>query len=172
VLSPVYERETNVQVRHITVERFFVHPVSRTFHGRDVFAPVAAHLASGIASDQFGALITDYKRFTLPKPRREDQNTLRGTVLRVDRFGNLITNIRPEDAPAIFHGNKSFCMKVNAAEIDTLRETFIGGSEDKLFAIVGSSGYIEIATNRGSASEMTGAVRGTVVELRSSEGKG
>ncbi|PYV20338.1 MAG: hypothetical protein DMG27_23320, partial [Acidobacteria bacterium] len=70
VLSMIYEREPDAQVRHITRERHFLRPVSNTFHGRDIFAPVAAWLSQGVEPIEFGEVITDYVKLALPKPRR------------------------------------------------------------------------------------------------------
>ncbi len=102
VLSLVYAREERMHVRHITSEHYYLQPVSNTFHARDIFAPVAAWLAKEVDSQKFGEEIEDYVRFNAPKPKAVDGNRLRGVVLKVDRFGNLITNITPQDAPMLF----------------------------------------------------------------------
>src|ERR1700733_3897590 len=102
VLSLVYAREPRLQVRHIHAEHYYRQPVSNTFHARDIFAPVAAYLAKGVESAKFGEEISDYIRFNAPKPKLADAQTLRGVVLKVDRFGNMITNITPQDVPALF----------------------------------------------------------------------
>src|ERR1700739_2348400 len=99
VLSAVYEKEKNVIVRHLTSEHYFHQPVSRTFHGRDVFAPVAGWLSKHWQPASMGEEITDFKRFALPKPKEADGG-LKGGVLKVDFFGNLMTNFRAEDLPA------------------------------------------------------------------------
>src|SRR5690348_14786300 len=85
VLSLMYARESRMSVRHITSEHYFLQPVSQTFHGRDIFAPVAAYLAKGVDQGKFGDEVTDYVRFNAPKPKAVDDKTLRGVVLRVDR---------------------------------------------------------------------------------------
>src|SRR5271167_4363265 len=102
VLSLIYDREERISVRHVTADHYFLLNRSNTFHARDVFAPVAAFLAKGVAPDRFGEEITDYVRFGAPRPKPVDERTLRGVVLKVDRFGNLITNITPQDAPRLF----------------------------------------------------------------------
>jgi hypothetical protein len=102
VLSLVYDREERISVRHITAEHYFLQPSSNTFHARDIFSPCAAYLAKGVEPDRFGEEITDYVRFGAPRPKPVDEHTLRGIVLKVDRFGNLITNITPQDAPQLF----------------------------------------------------------------------
>ena len=102
VLSLIYGKEERLHIRHITAEHYYLQPVSKTFHARDIFSPVAAWLAKGVDPEKFGDEITDFVRFNAPKPKAIDGNTLRGVVLRVDRFGNLVTNITPEDAPMLF----------------------------------------------------------------------
>ncbi len=91
VLSMVYGKEKH-KVRELTAEKYFRHPVSRTFHGRDIFAPVAAHLAAGVRPAAFGKLINDYLKITFDAPARSGKRVWAGTILKIDRFGNLITN--------------------------------------------------------------------------------
>jgi S-adenosyl-L-methionine hydrolase (adenosine-forming) len=102
VLSLIYDRQERLSVRHVTAEHYFLPQRSNTFHGRDIFSPVAAYLAKGLAPERFGEEITDYVRFAAPRPKPVDERTLRGVVLKVDRFGNLVTNITPQDAPQLF----------------------------------------------------------------------
>jgi S-adenosylmethionine hydrolase len=166
VLSLVYEREERVSVRHITSEHYFHQPVSNTFHGRDVFAPVAAYLSKGVETAKFGDEISDYVRFVAPKPKAIAVNAWKGIVLKTDKFGNLITNITPKDIPQIFDGSAhAFKITVGKAEISTLRSNYSEGATGELFAIVGSTGYLEICANKGAASRMAGADRGSEVSI-------
>src|ERR1700694_5609557 len=100
VLSMVLGKE-KASVRHITNERFFLHPLSRTFHGRDVFAPVAAHLASGIPPARFGKRIEGHLRLAFYAPTRTRKNIWTGSILKVDRFGNLSTNLHIDEFPNV-----------------------------------------------------------------------
>jgi S-adenosyl-L-methionine hydrolase (adenosine-forming) len=166
VLSLMYAREQRLSVRHISAEHYFLQPVSNTFHGRDIFAPVAAYLAKGVDQEKFGEEVTDYVRFNAPKPKPIDATSVRGVVLRVDRFGNLITNFTPQDAPALFQANvPPFKMVVGKREVTSMRTNYAEGAPGELFAIVGSMGFIEIAANRGSAAQTTGAAKGSEVLL-------
>lgn len=166
VLSLMYAREQRLSVRHITSEHYFLQPVSNTFHGRDIFAPVAAYLAKGVDQEKFGDEVSDYVRFNAPKPKPADANSLRGVVLRVDRFGNLITNFTPQDAPALFEANvPPFKMVIGKREVTSLRTNYAEGAPGELFAIFGSMGFLEIAANRGSAAQTTGAGKGAEVLL-------
>jgi len=164
VLSLIYEREQNVLVRHANVEHYYLQPVSKTFHGRDVFAPIAAWLAKGSQAASKGDEITDYKKFATPKPKPADGG-LKGVVLRVDSFGNLITNFRAEDlsADALENGNVS--MQVGNQAISKLVDTYARGAQGEAFAYIGSSGYVEIGMNRGNASKSLGVGRGVQITL-------
>ncbi|HEY7679297.1 MAG TPA: SAM-dependent chlorinase/fluorinase [Terriglobia bacterium] len=164
VLSLIYGREESVYVRHITASHYFLEPVSNTFHGRDVFAPVAGYLSRRVETEKFGDTITDYTRFAVPQPKRVDDHQLKGVVLHVDRFGTLMTNFTPADLPELFRQKPApFKMVVGKAEITQLKTAYADGTPGEVFAIVGSSGYLEIAASRASASQTLGVGRGAEV---------
>jgi S-adenosyl-L-methionine hydrolase (adenosine-forming) len=166
VLSLVMEREERTSVRHITAEHYFHQPVSNTFHGRDVFAPVAAYLSKGVDASKFGEEITDYVRFASPKPKTLAPNQWKGLVLKTDKFGNLITNIMPKDIPQIFDGSANgFKITVGKAEITRLCSSYGEGAPGELFAIVGSTGFLEISAHKAAASRLTGADKGSEVAV-------
>lgn len=166
VLSLMYAREERLNVRHVTSHHYFLQPLSNTFHGRDVFAPVAAYLAKGVDQEKFGPEITDFVRFNAPKPKAVDAKTLRGIVLKVDRFGNLITNITPQDAPALLQTPApGFKIVVGKREVTALQSNYADGAPNELFAILGSMGYLEIAANRTAAAQLASAGKGTEVSL-------
>lgn len=166
VLSLVYDRETSLTVRHIIAEHYFLHPISNTFHGRDVFAPAAAWLSKVGQTSSFGDEISDFVRFTLPKPKPAE-NMIKGVVLRVDTFGNLMTNLTPEDVPKVVEPGSVFKIRVGSVEITRLKQTFAEGTPAEPVAIIGSSGFLEISINRGNAARTIGAARGAevIVEL-------
>ncbi len=169
VLSLVYEREEAVEVRHLTADHYWLKPVSKTFHGRDIFAPVAGWLSKGVAPENFGNLIADYVKVALPRPTRRqeaDKLWVDGAVLRVDKFGNLITNLTPEDVPELFAPNPArFRVLINQREVVSLRQSFAEGQPSEIFALLGSSGFLEIGTNRGSAAQALNAGRGAAVTV-------
>ena len=166
VLSLIYAREERLSVRHITAEHYFLKERSGTFHARDIFAPVAANLAKGVTADRFGDEITDYIRFGAPRPKPIDERTLRGVVLKVDRFGNLITNITPQDAPAVFGSTgKAFKILVGSREITEIHSAYAEGAPGEVIGILGSMGFLEIAANRGAAAQLTGAGKGSDVTI-------
>ena len=166
VLSMVYAREERIHVRHITSEHYFHQPVSQTFHARDVFAPVGAYVAKMVDSHKFGDEIEDYVRFAAPKPKPAGENRIRAVILKVDRFGNLITNIRPDDVPALFSGKVgAFKIVVGSREISEIRQAYAEGGPGEVFGILGSMGYLEIVSNRASAAQLTGAAKGSEVSI-------
>ena len=166
VLSLIYQREQRLSARHVTGEHYFLQPVSNTFHARDIFSPVAAYLAKGVDPEKFGEAVTDFVRFSAPKPKAANENTLRGVVLKVDRFGNLITNITPQDAPMLFGENPgTFKIVVGQREIREIKEAYALGAPGEVFGIMGSMGYLEVAANRGSAAQLLGVGKGTDVNI-------
>lgn len=164
VLSLIYEREQNVVVRHANAEHYYLQPLSKTFHGRDVFAPVAAWLSKGWQTASMGEEITDYKRFALPKPKPGDDG-LKGVVLRIDSFGNLVTNFRAEDLPSETQTGGGLKLQVGASTVSQLVDTFAVGKAGEPVAYIGSSGYLEIAINKANASRTLSIGRGTPVVL-------
>jgi S-adenosylmethionine hydrolase len=163
VLSMVFSHG-KPKVRHITNEKFFLKPLSRTFHGRDVFAPVAAHLAKGVLPARFGKPLGDYLQLAFEKAIPSGKGAWTGRVLRADRFGNLITNLHIDDFPKV--KTHAFELKTGLKSITRLALTFSECEPGELFVIVGSSGYLEIATNQSSAATTLGCGAGAPVELK------
>ena len=164
VLSAVYEKEQNFVVRHLTAEHYFLQPVSKTFHGRDIFAAVAGWLSKNWQPASMGEEITDFKRFALPRPKEAD-GLLKGVVLKVDSFGNLITNLRSEDLPEGALEKGEIKLQLGNHAVSKLVQTFANGNPGEAIAYVGSNGLVEIGVNKGSASKTLGIGRGTVVLL-------
>ena len=153
VLSMVEAREPKFTVRHITADRYFLNPVSQTFHGRDVFAPVAGWLSKGIDPAEFGPEISDHLRLPLPTVLRIGDKSLRGTVVKVDKFGNLITNIGEQEAPELFASSPpSVNILISGETLTRLYHSYAEGDASEYFGIIGSSGYLEIAAKQTSAA--------------------
>ena len=164
VLSLVYEREERLSVRHITAEHYFLSPVSQTFHGRDVFAAVAGWLSKGVEASKFGDEITDFVRFAAPKPKPINEKLVKGIVLKVDHYGNLITNLSAKEVPLLLQPDPPpFKILVGKHEITKMKTAYAQGTPGEVFGIMGSMGYLEIATNRGAANRATGAEKGSEV---------
>lgn len=166
VLSMVYAKEERMHVRHITSDHYFRQPVSNTFHARDVFAPVAAYLAKMVDSHKFGDEIEDFVKFAAPRPKATGEGRMRAVVLKIDRFGNLITNVTPQDVPAIFNAKPgAFKITVGSKEITEIRQAYAEGAPGEVFGIIGSMGYLEIVANRAPAAQLTGAGKGSEVSI-------
>jgi len=164
VLSLVFECERRIHVHEITSDHYFHQPVSQTFHGRDVFAAVAGWLSKGVESANFGSEISDYVRFRMPKPTREEHGEIKGVVLKVDKFGNVITNLAPQDVPQLFSAQPGqFKICVGKHEITSLKTAYADGAPGEVFGILGSMGFLELSTNRGSAARALEVGKGTEV---------
>lgn len=163
VLSMVLARGPH-KVRAISNAKLALKDVSRTFHGRDIFAPAAAHLAHGVKPAEFGKLIRDCVRIEALKPTEIAPDAWRGAILKADRFGNLITNFHVEEFSAI--KTNPFVVRVGGAQIRRLALTFADTEAGELAVVVGSSGYLEIVANQASAAQELGSGPGAPVELQ------
>lgn len=162
VLSMIYA-DSKHKVRAITNRKYMLPQVSRTFHGRDVFAPAAAHLARGAKPSTFGKLVTDAIHLATTVPTRQARRAWTGAVLHVDCFGNLVTNFHVSEFDDVRKGPFEF--SVGLQRVARLALTFAECPAGELFAIVGSSGYVEIAVNQGSAAKQLGCGAGAPVDL-------
>lgn len=164
VLSSVYDQTEALYAWHITSEHYFRNPVSNTFHGRDIFAPVAAWLSKSWQTSSFGDAVTDFIRFSIPKPKATG-NTIKGVVLRIDAFGNLITNFTVQDAPALATADGKFTIRIGNVQITKVVPTFAQGAAGEPVGVIGSSGYLEISVNKGNAAKTLGGARGAEVTV-------
>jgi S-adenosyl-L-methionine hydrolase (adenosine-forming) len=162
VFSMIYDRGPH-KVRALTNTKLFLRTPSRTFHGRDIFAPVAAHLAAGTPPSKAGARIEDYTQLGLMKPNRLARRAWGGVVLKVDHFGNLITNLPVAEFPELAEGN--FELSVGLRCIAGLSRTFAECVPGEPNAIIGSSGYLEVVVREGSAAKLMGCGSGAPVEI-------
>lgn len=141
----------------LTNADFWLEPLSSTFHGRDIFAPTAAHIATGVALTSLGTRTMDLAAFAIPRPRIVPGTAI-GQILHIDRFGNLITNLRQTDIPT-----GSIEIRVGGTAIAGLSETYQDGAD--IVALIGSSGTLEIAFRNGNASRTLGAPVGADVHV-------
>ena len=160
LLSFVFDEAESFRVFELTERRYFAAEISTTFHGRDVFAPVAAHLASGVAPDAFGQPIDDFVRLASSRPRRAANGAIEGEIIEIDRFGNLITNLKREDLP------DAFTVEIKRTHIRKLQSFFAEADAGELFMIFGSAGFLEIVAFRTSAARLLGAARGEKFAVR------
>ncbi|HXP85070.1 MAG TPA: SAM-dependent chlorinase/fluorinase [Bryobacteraceae bacterium] len=162
VFSIIYDAATH-KVREITNPKVMLSRVSRTFHGRDVFAPAAAHLARKTPPARFGKLVRDAVRSAALTPARTARNQWTGRVLKTDRFGNLITNFHVDSFADV--KTQPFELRVGLERIHRLALTYSETELGEVFVIAGSSGYLEVAANQGDAAKITGCGVGAPVEL-------
>lgn len=162
IFSVILERQTAEEpcvVHQITNESLFRKPVSPTFHGRDVFAPVAAHIARGLPMESVGPRVLDFLIRDIPRPRPSGENRYRCRIIRVDKFGNLITNLRRTNL------GRNFSVRIGGAEVVRLCASYADGQPGEVFAVVGSSGFIEISLNQDSAHGRLGVGSGAEFEV-------
>ncbi|MCH7656061.1 MAG: SAM-dependent chlorinase/fluorinase, partial [Chloroflexi bacterium] len=145
---------------HLTERAYWHEPVRSTFHGRDIFAPVAAHLSAGLAPSALGPRLTHVTAFAVPVAVEKDGRT-EGCVQHVDRYGNLVTNI-PEALLSAAGGGLT--VDIGGREIAGLSGSFQG--EAALVAVIGSGGWLEIAVPNGSAARELGVGIGDAVVVR------
>ncbi len=160
------------KVREITAASYFRKPVSQTFHGRDIFAPVAAHLAGGVAPGRFGKPVDDYVRLDFSRPVRKgtkhkgaESKTEKwiGSILKIDRFGNVVTNFESEAWRRL--ARQPFELRIGEICVSKLASTYAEMAAGELFVIAGSAGFLEVSMNQGSAASALGARAGGTVEL-------
>ena len=158
----VVEVPTGLTAYELTNDRLWLHPVSKTFHGRDIFAPVAAHLSLGVDATDVGTRVDSLCYSPFPEPTIEGAG-VEGEVIFVDRFGNLITNIAAGCLPASGQARIS----VRDRAIDGIAAAYHspGLQAGKLLALVGSHGHLEIAVADGSAADALGASEGERVSV-------
>jgi S-adenosylmethionine hydrolase len=140
--------------------------MSTTFHGRDVFAPVAALMAGGAALEDLGSEVRDHARLVIPEPEVPRAGEVTGEVLHVDRFGNLVTNIRPSDLAldgASSGGLANVSFEIEGVRMTGLSRTYVDRAPGEPLALVGSTGRVEVSVREGSAAETLGVSVGAKV---------
>lgn len=147
-----------LQAISLTNPKFWHHPVSPTFHGRDIFAPVAAHLSRGVPLEQFGEAISSVLVFPIPHPQIGAHEELIGHIIYIDHFGNLITDAQEEDLPST-----EVWFEIAGRRIEGVSPCYAEGGE--LLALIDSSGHVEIAAKNSSAAELLGVDIGDEVQI-------
>ncbi|HEX9917897.1 MAG TPA: SAM-dependent chlorinase/fluorinase [Pyrinomonadaceae bacterium] len=167
LFSYVCERETGARVYQLTNEKFFSAHVSSTFHGRDIFAPVAAALSNNVPPEAFGELIDDHVRLAPLAPVRDACASWSASIIHIDRFGNLVTNVTPRELAGEEFG-EGVKLEIGGRVISSFRRFYAeetGGAAGELFAIWGSAGFLEIAADCASAAHLLHAERGQTVRV-------
>jgi S-adenosylmethionine hydrolase len=163
LLTMVLQPKPKARIREITASRYFRQPVSSTFHGRDIFGPVAAHLASGLSAVKLGKPVSNPVSGDFAKPTQLTPKHWAGAILKIDRYGNIITNLDW----ATFHMIESvaFRLKVGLRTVTRFHPTYAFAPPGRVFAVKGSSGYVEVSLNQSDASRTLHAAPGQPLDL-------
>ena len=151
IFQAILTAHAKKEVIHLQNSKFFLPKPSSTFHGRDLFAPAAAHLLSGTKPLEMGAPIHDPEHLEMPSVQRTE-TSLHGRIVHIDHFGNLITNIHASEM-SHFGDKRDLVIQVGDLSIKGVQRTYSEVPEGHLLALVGSSDFLEIAVNSGRASE-------------------
>jgi hypothetical protein len=162
LLSLAAPAETVTCITHLTNSQYFLPLQSTTFHGRDVFAPVAAHLSLGVPPEQFGPQIATMERLSLPPVERKGDQLL-GSVIAIDRFGNLTTNITEADLRPF--PRERLWVSIGSVQIHGLVSTYASVAIGAFAALINSWGMLEIAVRNGSAAQQLGVHLGCPVSV-------
>jgi len=160
LLSLAAPVETVRRIVNLTNTQYFLSPLSHTFHGRDLFSPVAAHLSLGVSSETFGSVVTTMERLFLPQVERTETQ-LTGRVLTIDHFGNLVTNIT--EADLLPFSREKLWVSIGPVRIHGLVFTYASVQVGATAALINSWGMLEVAVRNGSAAQRFGAQLGTPV---------
>ena len=150
---------------HLSNPRYYLQPTSTTFHGRDIFAPVAAYLCLGVAPDAFGEAVNDCVRISWPSIVRSARSVA-GEIVYIDGFGNLFSNIREQDLTELDH--RSMTVALGALTIQGLARNYAAVQKRQPLALINSWGLLEIAANQDSAARLFHAGIGDKVYVSAS----
>ncbi|MEW6213840.1 MAG: SAM-dependent chlorinase/fluorinase [Nitrospirota bacterium] len=166
IFSRIYNLTETLQVIHITSEHYFMPRRSSTFHGRDIFAPVAAWLSKGINVSKFGEPITDYVTVPIPAPVMPARNIIEGMVIYIDRFGNAMTNIKTQNIEDLYASKPGGRLKVLVKGKEAPFKSHYSQAENAgPYSLINSFDYLELFVYRGSASSDFGIVVGEKVRV-------
>lgn len=159
----ILTEQKNYKAIRLANKKFWGDKASNTFHGRDIFAPVAAHLSNGVNFDELGEPVDELVTYRWAEPIA-DKDGLQGWVIHIDKFGNLITNLSASMIESVI-GDKSVKIYVGNTILDEIVTTFGSVLEGEPAAFIGSSGMLEIGINKGDAREMLGVQKGAQISL-------
>ena len=162
VLSLAAPPDSVQRIIHLTNRQYFLPHVSQTFHGRDVFAPVAAHVSRGVPLEECGPSVTSMEQLTLPTVERATTQVA-GCVIAIDRFGNLVTNITATDL--LPFPMERLSVSIGPVQIYSLASTYASVPVGAVTALINSWGFLEIAVRNGSAAQQLGVQRGSLVTI-------
>jgi len=164
LLSFLFQEESSCTVRILDSDQYFRKPVSRTFHGRDIFAPAAAWLARDVQPEQMGPVVTDYVRLNIPQLLISGQ-AIRAEVIHVDVFGNLVTNVEGRHVEALAAQGGTLCAEAKGVQVRGLYSAYGENPSGQPGLILNSFDLLEIFCYRCSAAQKTGLGRGDRVQI-------
>lgn len=165
LLSFIAQKESLKNIVRVTNEKYFLPPVSTTFHGRDVFAPVAARLSLGIKPLQLGIKTNQLRQLDIPKPAYLKTGKLKGQIMYIDRFGNLITNITKGHIKDLRVLPKCLETTIGRKKIVGLCKTYTDVKAGEPLLLFGSTGFLEVSINRGNAQEYFKVDQGRTINI-------
>ncbi|UCB52114.1 MAG: SAM-dependent chlorinase/fluorinase [Candidatus Zixiibacteriota bacterium] len=160
VFSLIFQNETITHMVVLSNKKYFLAEISGTFHARDIFAPVAAYVSRGVGVNEFGRAAKECSKLTVPEPRLS-KGKLRGEIIHIDGFGNMVTNVAAES----LRGKKVVGITVGRKRIRRLSRSYSEIKEGEIGALMGSSDLLEIALNQGSAQEAIKSKAGSAVTI-------
>lgn len=159
ILKHIFYNNETFTVVEVLNKTYFLDEISRTFHGRDIFAPVAAHLSLGVPVSKFGPEVTDFERGEISQPVILAKKII-GKIVHIDKFGNLITNISAD-----LVNKKLLSISAGLTSLPGLVDSYADVGLGKPLAIIGSSGFVEISVRNGNAGEQLSLQRGETVQI-------
>ena len=187
LLSFIVQEEKPKSIIRVTNNKYFLPLPSSTFHGRDVFAPVAAHLSLGVKPQQLGIKINQLEQLDIPKPVRKKTGQVEGLIIYIDRFGNLISNITKEDLVKGVGGQKPDAFEktsngktlpkhgtmettIGKKKIVGLSKTYTDAKQGEPLVLIGSTGFLEVSVNQGNAQKYFKVDKGNKVIIKGNSG--
>ncbi len=164
VLTAVFREAPPKKVVELTERKYARPTVSRTFEGRDRFAPAGAWLAKGIQLSALGRPLNDYLQLELPEPSL-DGAEIRGEVVRIDRFGNVVTNIDRRLCERLAPAGEPLAVRVGEQTVSRFVSTFTDIGDDEICALYGSTDHVELAAHTASAAETLGVEVGAAATV-------
>ena len=163
ILTHILRDEERIHTVAVENSAYFLPQVSNTFHGRDIFAPIAAHLSCGVSIDTLGSPVAQPVQLPIPKPQLTDKAII-GQVIWIDSFGNLVTDISHEILESL-EGRDNVVICAGGAKIDHLNRSYTESVVGEVLAIIGSSNRLEISINQGNAAQVLGLKRGDTITI-------
>ena len=163
LLTHILHNEKHAHAVAVENSAYFLPQVSNTFHGRDIFAPVAAHLSCGVPIGKLGNPVTHPVQLPIPKPQVTDKTVI-GHIIWIDSFGNLVTDVSHEILESL-EGRNGVVIHAESVEIDHLNRSYAESEIGEVLAIIGSFSRLEISINQGNAAQVLGLKRGDAITI-------